>query len=118
MHETTDQVTAMWNRYDRELESFHSELLVRCIVNKNDENFTRLPVYKEDLEYLRVRNWVRNTIIDVFAWKAFKRLDRSGLPDIYKRFRIMDGSFMFYMYEQYGKFHGANRLYRPLSLRY
>jgi hypothetical protein len=105
MHATTDQVTVMWNWYDRELTSLHTEIVVRRIDNKNDENRTRLPVYKEDLEGLRVGNGVGNTIIDFFALKTFKRLDRSGIPDIYTRFRIMDGSFMFYMYKQYGKYN-------------
>jgi Ulp1 family protease len=112
MHATTDQVTAMWNRCDRELASLHTEFVVRRIVNKNDENRTILPFYKEDLQGLRIGKWVGNTIIDVFAWKTFKRLDRSGVPDIYKRFRIMDGSFMFYMYEQYEKYNynGCHRM--------
>jgi hypothetical protein len=57
MHGTPDQVINMWNRYDCELDSFHSELVVRHIANKNDENRTRLPVYKEDLEGLRVVSW-------------------------------------------------------------
>jgi hypothetical protein len=95
MHATPDQVINMCNRYDRELDSFYSELVIRRITNKNDENRTRLPVYKEYLEGLRVGNWVGNTIIDVFAWKTIKRLDSAGVPDIYKRFRIMDGSFMY-----------------------
>jgi hypothetical protein len=56
MHATTDQVTAMWNRCDRELTTFDTELVVRRIVNKNDENRTRLTVYNEGLEGLRV--WV------------------------------------------------------------
>jgi hypothetical protein len=103
MHAAPNQVISMWNRYDRELDSFHSELVVRCIANKNDENCTRLPVNKEDLEGLQVGNWVGKIIIDGFACKTIKRLDSSGVSDIYKRFRIMDGSFMYYMYEQYGK---------------
>jgi Ulp1 family protease len=112
MHATPDQVINMWNRYDRELDSFHSELVIRRIANKNDENRTRLPVYKEDLEGLRVGNWVGNTITDVCALKTIKRLDSSGVPDIYKRFRIMDGSFVYYMYEQYGKYNynGCRRM--------
>jgi Ulp1 family protease len=105
MHATPDQVINMCNRYDRELDSFYSELVIRRITNKNDENRTRLPVYKEYLEGLRVGNWVGNTIIDVFAWKTIKRLDNSGVPDIYKWFRIMDGSSVYYMYEQYGKYN-------------
>jgi hypothetical protein len=105
MHATPDQVISMWNRYDRELDSFHSELVVRHTANKNDENITRLLVYKEDLEGFRVGNWVGTTIIDVFAWKTIKRLDSSGVLDIYKWFRIMDGSFMYYMCEQYGKYN-------------
>jgi hypothetical protein len=52
MHSTPDQVVSMWDRYGRELNSFHSELVVRHIVNKNDENRTRLPVYRKDLESL------------------------------------------------------------------
>jgi hypothetical protein len=118
MHATPNQVISMWNRYDRELDSFHYELVVCHIVNKNDENCTRLPVYKEDLEGFRVGNWVGNTIIDVFAWKTIKRLNRSGVPNIYKQFRInkqfriMDGSFMYYMYDQYGKYNynGCHRM--------
>jgi hypothetical protein len=49
-------------------------------------------------------------------WKVcelgIRSLDRSGAPDIYKRFRIMDGSFMFYMYDQYGKYNysGCHRM--------
>jgi Ulp1 family protease len=105
MHATPTQVISMWNRYDRELNLFHSELVVRHIFNKNDENHTRLPVYKEDLEGLQVGNWVGNTINDVFAWKTIKRLDRFEVPNIYKRFRIMDGSFMYYMYDQYIKYN-------------
>jgi hypothetical protein len=101
MHATPNQVIYMWVRIHSELDSFHSELVVRRLVNKNDENCTRLPVYKEDLEGLRVGNWVGNTFIDVFAWKSIKRLDSAGVPDIYKRFRIMDGYFMYYMHEQY-----------------
>jgi hypothetical protein len=84
----------MWDRIHSKPDSFHSELFVRRLANKNDENRTRLPVYKDDLEGLRVGNWVGNTIIDVFAWTKIKRLDIAGVPDIYKWFRIMDGSFM------------------------
>jgi Ulp1 family protease len=105
MPATPDQVINMWNRINIKLDSFHSELVIRRLANKNDENRTRLPVYKEDLEGLRVGNWVGNTIIDVFAWKTIKRLDSAGVPNIYKRFRIMDGSFMYYMYEQYEKYN-------------
>jgi hypothetical protein len=79
IHVTPDQLTGMWNRYDRELDSFHSELVVHRIVNKDDKNRTRLTIYKEDLEGLRVGNWVGNTIIDVFACKTFNRLNRSGV---------------------------------------
>jgi hypothetical protein len=86
MHATPNQVINMWNRIDRKLDSFHSELVIRRLANKNDENRTRLPVYKEDLECLRVGNWVANIIIDVFAWKKIKRLNSSGVPDIYKGF--------------------------------
>jgi hypothetical protein len=101
MNASTEQVTMMWNWYEREIAMFDTELVIRCIVNRNDENCTRLPLYKENLEGLRVGKWVRNTVIDFFAWKTFKRLDRAGVPDIYKRFRIMDGSFMFYMHVKY-----------------
>jgi hypothetical protein len=52
MHATPDQVIIMWNRYDLELDSFHSQLVVRRIANKNDVNCTRLLVYTEDLEGL------------------------------------------------------------------
>jgi hypothetical protein len=41
---------------------------------------------------------VGNNVINFFPWKRFKRLDKAGVPDIYKRFRIRDASFMFYMY--------------------
>jgi Ulp1 family protease len=105
MNATPNQVINMWDRIHSELDSFHSELVVRRLANKNDDNRTRLPVYKEDLEVLRVGNWVENTVIDVFAWKTIKRLDSAGVPDIYKRFRIMDGSFMYYMYGQYERYN-------------
>jgi Ulp1 family protease len=102
----------MWHRIHPELDVFGSELVVRRLANKNDENRTRLPVYKEDLEGLRVGNWFGNTVIYVFAWKAIKRLDTVGVPNIYKRFRIMDGSFMYYMYEQYERYNynGCRRM--------
>jgi Ulp1 family protease len=105
MHANYDQVINTWNRIDRELYSFYSELGIRRLANKNDENCTRLPVYKEDLEGLRVGNWVWNTITDVFAWKTIKRLDSARVPNIYKRLQIMYGSFMYYMYEQYEKYN-------------
>jgi Ulp1 family protease len=57
------------------------------------------------LEVLRVGHWVGNSVIDVFAWKTIKRLDAAGVPNIYKQFRIMEGSFMYYMYEQYEKYN-------------
>jgi Ulp1 family protease len=103
MHATPNQVINMWNRINNKLDSFHSELVIRRLANKNDENLT--PVYKEELEGLRVGNWGGNTIIDVFAKKTIKRLDSAGVPAIYKRFRIIDGSFMYYMYEQYEKYN-------------
>jgi hypothetical protein len=105
LHATPYQVINMWNRIDSELDLFHSELVIRRLANKNDENRTRLPVYKEDLEGLRVGNWVGNTIIDVFAWKTIKRPDSAGVTNIYKPLRIMDGSFMYYMYEKYKKYN-------------
>jgi phage pi2 protein 07 len=105
MHATPNQVINMWDQIHSKLDSFHFELVVRHLANKNDENRTRLPVYKEALEGLQVGNWVGNTIIDVFAWKTIKRIDSVGVPDIYKRFQIMDGSFMYYMYEQYEKYN-------------
>jgi hypothetical protein len=81
MHATPNQVINMWHRIHTELDSFGSELVVRRLANKNDENCTRLPVYKEDLEGLRVGNWVGNTVIDVFAWKTIKRLDTAGVSE-------------------------------------
>jgi hypothetical protein len=112
MHAIPNQVINMWVRIHNKIDSFHSELVVRRLANKNDENRTRLPVYKEDLEGLRVGNWVGNTVIDVFAWKTIKRLDSAGVPDIYKRFRIMDGSFMYNMYGQYERYNynGCRRM--------
>jgi hypothetical protein len=67
MHATPNQVNSMWNRIHTELDSFSTDLIVRCLANQNDENRTRLPVYKEDLEPLRVGGWVGNTVIGVFA---------------------------------------------------
>jgi hypothetical protein len=67
MHATPNQVNSMWNRIHAELDSFSTNLIVRRLANQNDENRTRLPVYKEDLEHLIVGGWVENTIIDVFA---------------------------------------------------
>jgi hypothetical protein len=57
MHATPNQVINMWHRIHSALYSFHYELVVRRLANKNDENRTRLPVYKEGLEGLRVGNW-------------------------------------------------------------
>jgi hypothetical protein len=85
MHATTEQVTTMWNRYEREMETLDTELVERRIVNKNDGHRTRVTLYKDDLEGLRVGRWVGNTVIDLFAWKTFKRLDRARVPDIYTR---------------------------------
>jgi Ulp1 family protease len=87
-------------------------LIIRRLVNKIDENRTRLPVYKEDVERLLVGGWVGNTVVDVFAWKTIKKQDIVGVPDMYKRFRIMEGSFMHYMYEQYDKYdyNGCRRM--------
>jgi hypothetical protein len=98
MHASTEQVNMMWYRYERETTTFGDELAIHCIVNRNDENHTRLPLYKENFAGLRVGNWVGNTIINFFAWKTSKRLDKAGVPYIYKQFRTMDASFMFYMY--------------------
>jgi hypothetical protein len=52
MHATPNQVINMWVSIHSELDSFHLELVVHRLANKNDENRTRLPVYKEDLEGL------------------------------------------------------------------
>jgi hypothetical protein len=52
MHAIPNQVINMWVRIHNKIDSFHSELVVRRLANKNDENRTRLPVYKEDLEGL------------------------------------------------------------------
>jgi hypothetical protein len=57
----------MWHRIHTELDSFSSELVVHRLANINDENRTKLSVYKEDLEGLRVGPWVGNTVIDVFC---------------------------------------------------
>jgi Ulp1 family protease len=103
MHATPNQVNSMWNRIHTELDSFSTDLIVRRLANQNDENRTRLPVYKEDLEGLRVGHWVGNTVIHVFAWKNIKKQGIAGVPTMYNRFRIMEGSFMHYMYDQYGK---------------
>jgi Ulp1 family protease len=105
MHATPNQVNSMWNRIHTELDSFRTDFIVRRLANQNDENQTRLPVYKEDLERLLVGGWVGNTVIDVFAWKTIKKQDIAGVPNMYKRFRIMEGSFMYYMYDQYGKYN-------------
>jgi hypothetical protein len=67
MHDTPNQVNSMWNRIHTELDSFSTDLIVRRLANQSDENHTRLPVYKEDLEGFRVGHWVGNTVIDVFA---------------------------------------------------
>jgi Ulp1 family protease len=41
-----------------------------------------------------------------------KRLETAGVPNIYKRFRIMDGSFMYYICEQYERYNynGCHRM--------
>jgi hypothetical protein len=39
-------------------------------------------------------------MMDLFAWKLFKRLGMAGLKDVYKPFRIMGSAFMYYMYIQ------------------
>jgi hypothetical protein len=52
MHATPNQLINMWHRIHTELDSFGSELVARRLANKNNENRTRLPVYKEDLEGL------------------------------------------------------------------
>jgi hypothetical protein len=98
MHATPNQINSMWHRIHTELDSFSSELVVRRLANIDDKNRTRLSVYKDDLEGSRVGHWVGNTVIDVFALKKIKRLDTAGVPSIYKRFRLMEGSFMHYMY--------------------
>jgi hypothetical protein len=33
-----------------------------------------------------------------FAWKLFKRLGMARIKEFYKRFRITDNAFMYYMY--------------------
>jgi hypothetical protein len=53
---------------------------------------------------LGIGNWVGNTAIDVFAWKTIKIIYSAWVPDIYKRFQIMDGSFRYYMYGQYKRY--------------
>jgi hypothetical protein len=50
MHVNNVQVKNMWDRYTRELASFGAELVIHHIVNKNDKDSTRLPLYKENLE--------------------------------------------------------------------
>jgi hypothetical protein len=53
--------------------------------------------------------WNRiHTKLDSFSSElvvTIKRLDTAGVPNIYKRFRIMEGYFMYYMYEQYEKYN-------------
>jgi hypothetical protein len=112
MHDTPDQVNSMWNRIQTELDSFSTDLIIRRLANQIDNNRTRLPVYKEDLERLLVGDWVRNTVIDVFDWKTITKQDIAGVPNMYTQFRIMEGSFMYYMYDQYGiyNYNGCRRM--------
>jgi hypothetical protein len=83
MHATPKQVNIMWNHINTEIDSFRTDLIVCRLANQNDENRTRLPVYKEDVEGLIVGSWVGNTVIDVFAWKTIKKQDIVGVNDIH-----------------------------------
>jgi hypothetical protein len=105
VHATPNQVNSMWNRIHTKLDSFSTDLIVHHLAKQKNENRTRLPVYKEDLERLRVGGWVGDTVIDIFSWKTIKKQDIAGVPNMYKRFRIMEGSCMYYMYEQYEKYN-------------
>jgi hypothetical protein len=50
MHVTPNQVINMWHRIHTKIDSFGSEVVVGRLANIKDENRTRFPVYKENLE--------------------------------------------------------------------
>jgi Ulp1 family protease len=78
--------------------------VIHRIRNNTDRDKNILHLYKENLEGLKDGQWVGNIIIDFFAWKLFKRLDRCGVKDVYKRFKIMDSVFRYYMYLAKGEY--------------
>jgi hypothetical protein len=98
MHATPIQMKKRWHLFGKELATFGTSYFIHCISNKTDMDTTRLPFYKENLAGLKYGQCVGNSIIDFFAWKLFNRLDMGGVKDFYKRFRIMDSAFMYYMY--------------------
>jgi hypothetical protein len=67
MHTSNEQVNNMWDRYTSDMATFVDELAIHRSVNRNDENTTRLHMYKYNLTGLRVGNWVMDTIIDFCA---------------------------------------------------
>jgi hypothetical protein len=93
----------MWHRFYVELSSWGSEEAICRIRNNTDRDKTRLSLYKEHLAGLKYGKWIGNRIIDIFAWKLFTKLDMAGVKYVYKRFKIIDIAFMYYMYLSKGQ---------------
>jgi hypothetical protein len=56
------------------------------------------------LAKLKHGTWLGNIIIDFFIWKLLAMIVKIGMKDVYKRFKIMDINFMYYMFVQLGRY--------------
>jgi hypothetical protein len=105
MHATPDQVINMWNQIDRELDVAWPTKMNKIVL---DCQFTRR-IWKVCKLGIGL-----GAISLLFLLEKKTKHNSSGVPDIYKRFRIMDVYFMYYMYEQYRKYNynGCRRMVR------
>jgi hypothetical protein len=90
MDTTPEQVANMWLSFDHEFESWGTEYHIHDIRNSTDKEHDRLPIYKENLADLKNGQWLGNIIIYFFSWKLFDMLDKIGIKDVHKCFKITD----------------------------
>jgi hypothetical protein len=101
MDATPLRMTQIWLRFDNELSTWLLEDHIRDICNGTSLETNHLMLYKQDLAKLKHGKWLGNITINFFIWKLLDMLIKLGMKDVYKRFKIMDGGFMYYMFVQY-----------------
>jgi hypothetical protein len=100
MDNTPLHTSQMWLCFDNELSTWLPEDHICDIRNNTNLETNRLTLYTQDLAKLKHGTWLCNSIIDFFIWKLIDMLVKIGMKDVYKRFKIMDIGFMYYMFVQ------------------
>jgi hypothetical protein len=104
MDSTPLHMSQMWLRFYNKLSTWLPEDHIRDIRDNTNLETNRLTLYKQDLAKLEHGTWLGNSIINFFIWKLLGMLIKIEMKYVYKRFKIMDSGFVYYMFVQLGRY--------------